>query len=66
MPGNLMMGAALVRDHRCTGSGSAVTRMIATRRVDCSYRQVERTDSGYDSYKTAHVGLVLSVRLQPM
>jgi hypothetical protein len=43
-----------------------MARMIAARRVDCSYREIERANSGDDSYETAHVGLVLSVRLQPM
>lgn len=38
--------------------------MIAARRLDCSHRKVERADTGYDSYKTAHAGLDLSVRLQ--
>lgn len=38
--------------------------MIAARGLDCSHRKVERADAGYDSYKTAHAGLVLSVRLQ--
>jgi hypothetical protein len=56
------MGTGVLR-HRDTGWGSAVARMILTRRVDCTYREVERTNSGYDSYKTAHVGLIISVRL---
>jgi hypothetical protein len=64
--GRFMMGAGLVRHHGLTRAGGAMAGMIATRRLNCSHCEVERTDSGYDSYKTAHAGLVLSVRLQPM
>jgi hypothetical protein len=49
--------------HRDTGVGSAIARMIGTSCVGCPYREVERTDSGHDSYETAHVGLIISVRL---
>ncbi len=47
-------------------AGSAAARMIGTKEVGCSHREVERADSGHYSYKTAHVGLILSVRLQLM
>lgn len=60
------MRAVVVCHHRANGSGSATARMIVTGRVGRSYREVERADSGHYSYKTAHVGLILSVRLQLM
>ena len=48
------MEAVVVWHHCPIGSGSAAPRMIVTRCVDCPYREVERTDSGHDSYETAH------------
>jgi hypothetical protein len=56
----------MVRHHRHTGTRNAAARMIAARRVHRSHREVERADSGHYSYKTAHVGLIFSVRLQLM
>ncbi len=44
----------MVRHHRYIGSGSAAARRVITGCVDRSYREVERADSGQDSYKTAH------------
>jgi hypothetical protein len=35
--------------------------MLITRRSGSTYREVESADSGEDSYKAAHVGLILSV-----
>jgi hypothetical protein len=56
----------VVRSNCGTCPGSAAVGVIATRCADCSYREVERADSGQNSYKTAHVGLILSVRLLRM
>ena len=55
-----VMKPGVLRDTR---GGSAVARMVLTRRVHCPDREVERTNAGDNSYKTAHVGLIISVRL---
>jgi len=40
--------------------------MIFAEYVGGTYREVERADSNGYSYKTAHVGLILSVKLHVM
>jgi hypothetical protein len=40
--------------------------MIVAEYVGRTHREVERANSGRYSYKTAHVGLILSVKLQLM
>jgi hypothetical protein len=62
LAGQFVMGAVVLRHYRDTGFGRAAERMIVTRCVDRSYREVEGANAGNDSYKTAHVGLILSVR----
>jgi hypothetical protein len=43
--------------------GRAAERMIVTGCVDGPYREVEGANAGHDSYKTAHVGLILSGKI---
>jgi hypothetical protein len=51
---------AIVLYHH-TGVGRGLVTMLITRRSGSTYREVESADSGEDSYKAAHVGLILSV-----
>jgi hypothetical protein len=60
------MRATLVRHRRHIRSGNTAAQMIGTQYVGRPNREVERANSGHYSYKTAHVGLILSVRLQLM
>jgi hypothetical protein len=62
----LMVRTVVVVSYCSTCHGKAAVRVIATRCADYPYRKVERADSSDDSYKTTHVGLILSVRLQLM
>jgi hypothetical protein len=60
------MRAVLVRHARHVRSGNTPAQMILAEYVGRTYREVERADSNHYSYKTAHVGLILSVKLQVM
>jgi hypothetical protein len=57
--GRFVVGAVVVRDCRGIRSGRTAARMIVTRRVGRSYREVEGANSGHDSHKTTHGGLIL-------
>jgi hypothetical protein len=41
--------------HRGSGIEGGVTAVVGAGRVDGSYREIERTGTGEDSYEAAHV-----------
>jgi hypothetical protein len=61
--GEFVVGVVVLLRRRSTRPREAATRMIGTGRLYRSYREVEGADSGHDSYKTAHVRVIMSVRL---
>jgi hypothetical protein len=63
LTGKFLVGVAVLLHRRSTRPREAAARMIGTGRLYCSYREVEGADAGHDSCKTAHVRVIISVRL---